>query len=151
MLLRLRSDKIAKRFTCLHVCFQFQYTIRHSNWIDHTLKLDAPVHTLSKLYDFPVGFVPNPLLRLCIALFSVAEGWLLLDIGWFVLFLYLYIVANSLALKVFRQIISVAEWLCHRYWNRKFVSLNPTVDRSVFYFVIFACFVFLATRLSQCK
>ena len=30
---------------------------------------------------------PPPILRLCIALFAVAEGWLLLDIGWFVLFL----------------------------------------------------------------
>ena len=36
----------------------------------------APLHTLSKLYDVPVGFVPppHPILRLCIALFAVAEG-----------------------------------------------------------------------------
>ena len=49
----------------------------------------APLHTLSKLYDVPVGFVtpPHPILRLNIAYFAVAEGWLLLDIGWFVLFL----------------------------------------------------------------
>ena len=45
------------------------------------------LHTLSKLYDVPVGFVPSfPISKLCIALFAVAEGWLLLDIGWFVLF-----------------------------------------------------------------
>ena len=37
--------------------------------------------TLSKLYDVPVVFVPLPILRLRIALFAVAEGWLLLDIG----------------------------------------------------------------------
>ena len=43
------------------------------------------IHTLSKLYDVPVGFVPAPrYLRKCIALFAVAEGWLLLDIGLFV-------------------------------------------------------------------
>ena len=30
---------------------------------------------------------PLPMLRLCIALFAVSEGWLLLDIGLFVLFL----------------------------------------------------------------
>ena len=38
---------------------------------------------LSKLNDVHVGFVtpPFPLLRLCIPLFAVAEGWLLLDIG----------------------------------------------------------------------
>ena len=36
---------------------------------------------MSKLYDVPVGFVNPPILRLCIALFAVAEGWLLLDIG----------------------------------------------------------------------
>ena len=42
----------------------------------------APLHTLSKLYDVPVGFVtPPPILRLNIAYFAVAEGWLLLDIG----------------------------------------------------------------------
>ena len=47
----------------------------------------APLHTLSKLYDVPVGFVtPPPIFWLCIAFFAVAEGWLLLDIGWFVLF-----------------------------------------------------------------
>ena len=46
----------------------------------------APLHTLSKLYDVPVGFVTPPILRLNIAYFAVAEGWLLLDIGWFVLF-----------------------------------------------------------------
>ena len=40
----------------------------------------APLHTLSKLYDVPVGFDP-PILRLKIAYFAVAEGWLLLDIG----------------------------------------------------------------------
>ena len=43
----------------------------------------SPLHTLSKLYDVSVGFVtrPPPLFMLCIALFAVAEGWLLLDIG----------------------------------------------------------------------
>ena len=46
----------------------------------------APLHSLSKLYDVPVGFVTPPILRLNIAYFAVAEGWLLLDIGWFVLF-----------------------------------------------------------------
>ena len=55
----------------------------------------APLLTLSKLYDVPVGFVFTPtLLRQCIAIFAVAEGWLLLDIGWFVLFL-LYFVAKK--------------------------------------------------------
>ena len=34
----------------------------------------APLLTLSKLYDVPVGFVPPSILRLCIALFAVAEG-----------------------------------------------------------------------------
>ena len=41
----------------------------------------APLYTLSKLYDVPVGFVLPPILRLNIAYFAVAEGWLLLDIG----------------------------------------------------------------------
>ena len=41
----------------------------------------APLHTLSKLYDVPVGLVPPRILRLNIAYFAVAEGWLLLDIG----------------------------------------------------------------------
>ena len=40
----------------------------------------APLHTLSKLYVVPVGFVSR-ILRMGIALFAVAEGWLLLDIG----------------------------------------------------------------------
>ena len=45
----------------------------------------SPLHTLSNLYDVPVGFAPTPLLMLRLALFAAAEGWLLLDIGWFVL------------------------------------------------------------------
>ena len=41
----------------------------------------APIHTLSKLNDVPVGFVHIlPLLRQCIAIVAVAVGWLLLDI-----------------------------------------------------------------------
>ena len=36
----------------------------------------APLHTLSTfyMYDVPVGFVPRPILRLCIDLFAVADG-----------------------------------------------------------------------------
>ena len=41
------------------------------------------------IYDILVGFVTPLLLRQCIALFAVAEGWLLLDIRWLVLFLHL--------------------------------------------------------------
>ena len=47
----------------------------------------ARLHALSKFLDVPIGFVSLPHLRQCIALFAVAEGWLLLDVGWFVLFL----------------------------------------------------------------
>ena len=48
----------------------------------------APLHTLSKVYDIPVRCVTPPSrLRQCFASFPVAEGWLLLDIGRFVLFL----------------------------------------------------------------
>ena len=48
----------------------------------------AALHTLSKFYDVPVVFVyPLPILRLRIALFAIYEGWLLLNIEWFVLFL----------------------------------------------------------------
>ena len=41
------------------------------------------LHTLnymSNSYDVSVEFV-SPLLRQCIAIFAVAEGWLLFDIG----------------------------------------------------------------------
>ena len=41
----------------------------------------AMLHTLSKLYDVPVDFVPPFVLRQCIAIFVVDEGWLLIDIG----------------------------------------------------------------------
>ena len=42
----------------------------------------APLHTLSKLYDVPVGFVTPPAhFEAEFAFFAVAEGWLLLDIG----------------------------------------------------------------------
>ena len=35
---------------------------------------------------FPFVLYPQLLLKQCIAIFVVVEGWLLLDIGWFVLF-----------------------------------------------------------------
>ena len=41
-----------------------------------------------------VGEYVPPILRMCIALFAVAEGWLLLDIGW-------YLVLISLVLFLF--------------------------------------------------
>ena len=48
----------------------------------------VPLHTLSKLYDaLLVLFSPPPLLSQCLVLFALAEGWLLFDIGWFVLLL----------------------------------------------------------------
>ena len=81
-------------------------------WIKRTLTLDkltyiAPLHTLSKLYDVPVGFVlPPPILRLNIAYFAVAEGWLLLDIEWFVLFLHLNV---NLAIEILYQYEYVAQ------------------------------------------
>ena len=46
---------------------------------NYVLKRQSGVqlHALSKLYNVHFGFVPLN----CIALFAVAEGWLLLDIG----------------------------------------------------------------------
>ena len=52
-----------------------------------------------------VLYPPPPILRLNIAYFAVAEGWLLLDIGWFVLFLYI------LELKSFE-----ITWLSIKYY-----------------------------------
>ena len=43
---------------------------------------DAPLHSLAKLYNVPIGVVPPPP-----PLSVVAEGWLLLDIGLCVLLL----------------------------------------------------------------
>ena len=40
----------------------------------------ALLHTLSKLYDVPVGFVAPSYFE-TVYCFTVAEGWLLLDIG----------------------------------------------------------------------
>ena len=42
---------------------------------------DCPNHTLSKLYDVPIGFVPHPSFEAVYCFFAVAEVWLLLDIG----------------------------------------------------------------------
>ena len=42
----------------------------------------APLHTLSKFYDGPVGFVtPPPYFEAVYCFIAVAEWWLLLDIG----------------------------------------------------------------------
>ena len=60
------------------------HTLYHSQMRNYFPKRTsgAPLHTLSKLYDVPVGVVtPSPLSRQCFAIFAVAEGWLLLGIG----------------------------------------------------------------------
>ena len=57
-----------------------------------TMIFDLVTLTFDLLFEnytmVPLVFVlpPPPLLRLCITLIAVAEGWLLLDIGLFVLF-----------------------------------------------------------------
>ena len=61
-------------------------------WFRHIAPLVAFNYTLGirRTYSRPsrgVCFVNRSYFRLCIALFAVAEGWLLLDIGWFVLLL----------------------------------------------------------------
>ena len=56
----------------------FEINIEFISMLKNTF--GAPLHTLSKLYDVPVGFVTPPIFRLCIALFAVAKGWLLLNI-----------------------------------------------------------------------
>ena len=73
-----------KTNTCLCIHFWLACPMRNNF---PKRPLGAPLHTLLNFLDVPVGFVPpSPHLRQCIALFAVAEGWLLLDIGWFVLF-----------------------------------------------------------------
>ena len=47
----------------------------------------APLHTLSKLYDFPVGFV-SPNFETVYCYICGRKWWLLLDIGLFVLLFY---------------------------------------------------------------
>ena len=42
--------------------------------------LGTSLHSLSKLYDFAIGFNP-PHLWQCTSLFAVAKAWMLLDIG----------------------------------------------------------------------
>ena len=50
---------------------------------------------------FPFVLSPPPsILRLCIALFAVAQGWLLLDIGWFVLLLSFILIFNDRSCQI---------------------------------------------------
>ena len=62
--------------------------------------LGAPLHTLSILYDISVGCVtstPPASYKAYIALFEVAEWWLLFEILCYVLFLQIFIVETSLS------------------------------------------------------
>ena len=79
----LKQQKYKKYYKLLTTVSFFVKTSLMRNYFPKRTS-GALLHTLSKLYDVPVGFVSPPLLRQCIATFAVAEGWLLLDIGWFV-------------------------------------------------------------------
>ena len=72
-------------------CNYFGISISDEEWFSETYVGRTASYFVEiiwcKLYDVPVGFVtPPPHLRQCIAMFAVAEGRLLLDIGRFVLF-----------------------------------------------------------------
>ena len=59
---------------------------------------------------------PPPILRLYINLFAVAEGWLLLDIGWFVLFRWWGMLATQLGnewrvIMAYNSFVLVFLWL----------------------------------------
>ena len=80
---------------------------------------------MPKLYDVPVGFVSPPLLRQCIAIFAVTEGWLLLDIGFVLFLLMLKLLRPSLPNfsclftlnipRYFFDFASVIKWSMHCY------------------------------------
>ena len=70
---------------------------------------------------------PPPLIsRLCIALFAVAEGWLLLDIGWFVLFLY-----SQIPLQILLHVTSFLCALFNLPSDFIFISVETTVENTV--------------------
>ena len=57
------------------------------------------------------GLYPTPHLRQCIALFAFAKGWLLLDIGWFVLFLnYIFFYQCFKSPKHCQQYLDARSW-----------------------------------------
>ena len=70
------------------------------------------LNLLVKLYDVPVGFVapppPPPHLRHSIALYVVAEGWLLLAIGWFVLFLSTIVVYHPASAWKIHRVVHIS-------------------------------------------
>ena len=102
----------------------------------------ASLHNLSKLYDVPVGFVTPSLLRQCIAIFAVAEGWLLLDIGWFVLFL-------------FYQKLKI--WLMFQWWKflntyiYNFHAVVLEMGFSKMVAVLGICLTYLLTWIYYCR
>ena len=89
----------------------------------------VPLHTLSKLCS--CWFCPPPFM-LCINSFAVAEGWLLLDIGWFVLF---YKSADVVQLGK------------RNFLNQKVAGKNPLCI-TIFLPIMFACWhVFIQPKV----
>ena len=67
-------------------------------WLEINFRNVRRVHRFILCLNYmmiPLVLYPLPLLRQCIATFTVAEGWLLLDIGWFILFLNSIIKTNA--------------------------------------------------------
>ena len=89
-----------------------------------------------KLYDDPVGFVtPPPNLRVCIVLFVAAEGWLLLDIGWFVVFLITMFVSKIVIGEdrhtSDRKTTLCLSWTQSFFWcscDLRWLILNPLIN-----------------------
>ena len=90
-----------------------------------------------KLYDAPVGFVtpPPPNLRVCIVLFVAAEGWLLLDIGWFVVFLITMFVSKIVIGQdrhtFDRKTTLYLSWTQSFFWcscDLRWLILNPLIN-----------------------
>ena len=98
----------------------------------------ALLHTLSKLYNVPVRFVPSPILKLCIGLFAVAEVWLLLNIGWIVLFFQFYLQSSCL-----RKAKKAGVHIIHLFLIKSFESVKKFHRGSSYY-------IFKFVKLLKC-
>ena len=89
----------------------------------------APLHTLSKLYDVPVGFVTPPYFEAVYAYFAVAKGWLLLDIGWFVLYLRKFYGRYGDLIKQYE--VSLSQMLNDILWPDH-IQWQPPTDQTLY-------------------
>ena len=107
----------------------FFWNYKHPRWeMIYQKSVGCTVSNSVKIIWCSLWFCTPPYLSQCIALFAVTEGWLLLDIGWFVLFYHFVLTERDC--KVIHN-----DWHPRKHYPRKSLGKDNNAKHEQFYHI----------------